>query len=251
MALTLEAPASFSFPATRWAFKCDVLWGGYRGYAAGFSLETGEKVAEVATDSNQNYTELTPDGTHLIVAARYIHKILKIDARSGTPGFGPVVSEVPHYEGSQPCDMTMLADGSYCFTPDRTGNTASVFRIDPFGVVATLPLESMTDEPLEPFMATVSPRGDYLFVENAQGDSSESIIDISNPAQPFEVKRLTQADGLGLGALTDEFTPDGRYCVIICRGSNELTVVDVERLEVRGSVPMPEGANSIAGTFTP
>ena len=250
VALTLEAPASFSFPATRWAYKRDVLWGGYNGFAAGFSLETGEKVAEVATEANQNYTELTPDGAHLIVAARSNHRILKIDARRGA-GFGTIVGMIQHYEGSQPCDMTMLADGSLCFTPDREGDTVSVFRIDPFELVATLPVESMTAEPLEPFMATVSPRGDYLFVENAQGDGSESIIDISNPAQPVEVKRLTQADGLGLGAITDEFTPDGRYCVIICRGSNELTVVDVDRLEVRGSVPLPEGSNPVAGTFMP
>jgi DNA-binding beta-propeller fold protein YncE len=147
--------------------------------------------------------------------------------------------------------MTMLQDGSYCFTPDRGGDTVSVLAVGPFAHVASVPLERLGDEPLEPYMATVSPRGDFLFVENARGDGSESILDVRDPTQPTEVARLTQADGLGLGAITSDFTPDGQFNCIICRDSSDLTVVNVDQLAVVGRVAFPEGSNPIAGTFTP
>ena len=147
--------------------------------------------------------------------------------------------------------MTMLADGSYAFTPDRGGDTVSVFSLDPFELVVTAPLERLGEEPLQPFMATVSPRGDMLFVENAR-DNSVSAIDVRDPARPVEVRRFLVADGLlAEGAITDEFSPDGRYNCIICRGASALTVVDVDRLEIIGQVPFPEGSNPLAGTFTP
>lgn len=251
VALTMEAPGgSFAFPATRWNYARDVLWGGQRNRIAGFSLETGEEVAALETGSRQNYTELTPGGD-LLVAARFTDKILKVDTAPDTPGLARVIGEFQHYEGAQPCDVTLLADGSYCFTPDRTGGTVSVFRVDPFEHVTSLQLEQLGDDPLEPYMATVSPRGDYLFVENARGDGSESIIDVSEPERPVEVRRLTQDDGLSVTPLTNEFTPDGAYCVIICRERSELTVVDTASLAVHATVSLPEGSNPIAGTFTP
>jgi hypothetical protein len=249
--LTLPAPAAFSFPATRWAFKRDVIWGGTGTTVAGYSLDGGDAVASIETGSKQNYTELTPDGRYVVNAARYADKVMLIDAAAGTPDLGRVIGEVALYEGAQPCDMTMLADGSYAFTPDRGGETISVFSLDPFELVVTAPLERLGEEPLQPFMATVSPRGDMLFVENAR-DRSVSAIDVRDPAHPVEARRFLVADGLlAEGAITDEFTPDGRYNCIICRNASALTVVDIDRLEIIGQVPFPEGSNPIAGTFTP
>jgi len=54
--VTLTAPGAFSFPATRWAVRRDIMWGGYQEKIAGFSLATGEQVAAVETKSSQNYT---------------------------------------------------------------------------------------------------------------------------------------------------------------------------------------------------
>jgi len=54
--VTLSAPGAFSFPATRWAFSRDIVWGGYQEKIAGFSLATGAQIAAVETKSNQNYT---------------------------------------------------------------------------------------------------------------------------------------------------------------------------------------------------
>ena len=249
--VTLPAPGAFAFPATRWAYARDIVWGAYGERVVGISLTTGEEVAGIETASRQNYTEVTPDGRFVIAAARYQHKVLRIDAAADTPDLGRVDGEVALYDGAQPCDMTILADGSMCFTPDRGGETVSVFGIDPFRHVVTVPLERMGEESLEPYMATVSPRADLLFVENARGTGSESIMDVRNPERPVEIRRLTQADGLGVNPLTSEFTPDGRYNLIICRNSSELTIVDCDSIEVVGSVAFPDESNPIAGTFTP
>ncbi len=206
---TLSASASFAFLATRWASARDIIWGGVPQKIAGISLATGAEVAAVAIESRQNYTELTPDGRHL------------------------------------------LADGSYAFTPDRLGETVSVFSVDPLAKVATLAIERRGEEPLEPFMATVSPRGDYLLVENARGAGSESIIDVRDPNSPREAVRFAQDDGLGTNPLTSEITPDGRFGLVICRGSSDVTVIDLDALAIQGRVALPENANPIAATFTP
>lgn len=248
---TLSASASFAFPATRWASARDIIWGGVPQKIAGISLATGAEVVTIENTSRQNYTELTPDGKYVISAARYEDKIYKIDARSDVADSARVVEVADHYPDSNPCDMTILADGSYAFTPDRLGETVSVFSVNPLAKVATLPLERRGEEPLEPFMATVSPRGDYLLVENARGMGSESIVDVRDPMQPREVARFDQAAGLGANPVTSEITPDGRFGVVICRGSSELAVIDLDSLSIRGRVALPEGSNPIAGTFTP
>jgi DNA-binding beta-propeller fold protein YncE len=249
--LTVSAAASFSLPATRWAYARDIIWGGTGQKISGISLATGAEVAAVETASKQNYTELTPDGRFVLSAARFEDKLYKVDARPDVANSERVVEVAEHYKGSNPCDMTILADGSYAFTPDRLGETVSVFRVNPLTKVATVPLERLGEAPLEPYMATVSPRGDYLLVENARKPGSESILDVRDPEHPAEVLRLNQADGLGDTPITSEITPDGRFGVVICRGSSELTVIDLDALAVHGRVALPEKSNPITGAFTP
>ena len=248
---TLSAPGSLTFPAARWDYTRDIIWGGTREKVVGYSLTTGEEVATVATESSQNYTELTPDGRFLINAARFTDKLHKIDARPDIPNMSRIVEIVDHYDGSNPCDMTMLADGKYAFTPDRLGGTVSVFSIDPFERVVSLPLEQLGDDPLEPFMATVSPRGDILLVENARGDGSESVIDVSNPLAPMEIARFAQSDGLGVNPLTSEISPDGRWGVVMCRRANALSIIDMDQVAITGSVALEDESAPLGGTFIP
>ena len=249
--VTLPAPGAMAFPATRWAFGRDIVWGGYLDKLAGFSLATGGQAAAIETRSSQNPSEITPDGRFVLAAARAANRILKVGAEPEGPGFGRVIESVDHYAGASPGDLTMLADGSYCFTPDRGGDTVSVFQVNPLRKLVTLPLERRGDRPLEPAMATVSPRGEYLFVETARGSGGVLVIDVSNPLRPVEVRRFDQTDGLGMNPATDEFTPDGRFNLIINRASADLTIVDVDRLEIRGRVVLPEGSAPVTGTFAP
>lgn len=252
---TLPLPVSFAFPATRWNFERDVIWTGLSDLVSAYRLSTGEQIAEIVTDSSQNYTELTPDGRFLIVAARFMDRFLKISADPEADDFGTVVAAAEHYAGSSPCDLTIGSDGIYAYAPDRGGDTMTVLRIDPFEIVSVIPMETFSDAALEPFMGTVSPANDYLFIENANVDGgpdagSESVFDLGDPVQPVEVARLSQADGLGVGPITSEFTPDGRYGIVICRNSSSLSVVDMASLQVAHTVTFPEGSAPLTGSFT-
>jgi DNA-binding beta-propeller fold protein YncE len=252
---TLPLAGSYSFPATRWDFERDLIWAGLGGKAVqAWRLSTGDEVLDLVTGSEQNYTELTPDGRHLVVAARFVDRYLKIGADPDSGDFGKVVAELDTYQGASPCDMTITADGAYAYAPDRGGDTVTAVRLDSFERASVTPVESLDGAPVEPYMATVSPTGNVLFVENAivEGGSvhgSESIFDISDPANPVEMARLSPEDGLGIGPITSEITLDGRHGLVICRNSSELSVVDTGSLEVVARVAFPEGSNPLTGTF--
>lgn len=252
---TLPLAGSYSFPATRWDFERDLIWaGGPNDAVHAWRLSTGESVLEIPTGSGQNYTELTPDGRYLIVAARFVDKYLQVSADPEADDFGQVVAEFDTYPGASPCDMTVTADGAYAYAPDRGGDTVTTVRVEPFERASVTPVESFDGAPLEPYMSTVSPTGNVLLVENAivEGGSqsgSESIFDLSDPANPVEVARLSPEEGLGIGPITSEVTLDGRFGLVICRNSSELSVVDTSSYEVVAAVSFPEGSNPLTGTF--
>ena len=255
---TLPLEGAYSFPATRWDFVRDLIWTGLpagpNSAVNAFRLSTGEQVLEIPTSSDQNYTELTPDGLYLVVAARFADRYLKISADPEAEDFGEVVAELETYAGASPCDLTITADGQFAYAPDRGGDTLTTIRLEPFEIASTVPMEKFSDAPLEPYMGTVSPAGNILFIENAPVEGgpdagSESIFDLTDPANPVEIARLSQAEGLGRGPITSEFTLDGRYGLVICRDSSELSVVDTQNPEVVAQVPFPEGSNPLTGTF--
>lgn len=252
---TLPLAGSFALPATRWDFERDLIWTGSGESVVAHGLSTGEQVAEIPTGSSQNYTEITPDGRWVIDAARFEDEYLKIGADPGRDDFGQVVARFSTYEGASPCDMTMTSDGRYAYAPDRGGDTVSVVRTDPFERVAVIPMERFDDAPLEPYMATVSPTDNVLLVENAivEGGSqtgSESIFDLANPESPLEIARLSTEDRLGIGPITSEITADGRWGLVICRDSSELSILDLGALSVAETIGFPEGSNPLTGTFS-
>ena len=252
---TVPLAGSYTLPATRWDFARDLIWASRNASVVAYRLSTGEQVAEVPTGSRQNYTEITPDGRWVLNAARFSDSFQKIGADPDQADFGRVVAEVSTYEGARPCDMTILADGRYAYAPDRGGDTLSVLSVDPFERIAMVPVEAQGDAPLEPYMATVSPAGDVLLVENAivRGGSdtgSESIFDVTDAERPEEVARLTPDAGLGVGPLTSEITEDGRWGIVICRDSSELSILDLPNRSFARSVPFPEGSNPLTGTFS-
>ncbi len=214
-------------------------------------LRQGTVVKKVETGSSQNYTETTPDGRYAIVAARFADEFLKIDVDRNSPAFGEVVARAKHLEGAQPCDMTLSPDGKFAYAPDRGTDTFSVLDLERFEVIATVPVPPLVAEPpIEPFMATASPDGKLVFVENIEGQGTVSVFDVSEPEKPREIERFTQEQGLGLRPLTDEFTYDGKLNFVINRGSSDLTVVDVENLEIIGSIPLVEGGNPVTGDLS-
>jgi len=254
---TVPLAGAFSFPATRWDPERDLIWSGFSesGAVDAFRLSSGRRVAHVSTGSRQNYTELTPDGAALLVAVRDHDRLLRVDADPGSPGFGTVQASLELPPGSQPCDVTVRSTGDFAYLPDRGRDTVTTVDIGAFRVASQVGVERTSGRgPLEPYMATVSPTGNVLFVENAvvpggSATGSESIFDVSDPTRPREVARLSVSDGLGHMPLTSEITPDGRYGMVICRASDEVSVVDTQALEVVAKVPFPSGSQPVAGTF--
>ncbi len=254
---TLPLAGAFSFPATRWDPERDLIWSGFAdgGFVDAFRLSSGRRVAHVATGSSQNYTELTPDGAALLVAARSRDRLLRVDADPASATFGEVLGQLDLPQGSQPCDVTVRSAGDYAYVPDRGRDTLTTVDVDALRVASRLQLEPEKGSgALQPYMATVSPTGNVLFVENAvvaggSSTGSESIFDLADPAHPREVARLSTSDGLGRMPLTSEITPDGRYGMVICRESDEVSVIDTRALKVVATVPLPSGSHPVSGTF--
>jgi DNA-binding beta-propeller fold protein YncE len=65
-------------------------------------------------------------------------------------------------------------------------------------------------------------------------------------ADRVEVDGTVKIDGDASGS---EFTADGRYGIVICRDSSELSIIDLEQLAVVKSVSFPEGSNPLTGTL--
>lgn len=255
---TLPLAGAFSFPATRWAFERDLIWSGLpagpNDAVRAFRLATGEEVVTFPTGSSQNYTEISRDGRYVLVAARFEDTFYQLGADPDRSDFGAEVARLATYEGASPCDVTIHPDGVFAYVPDRGGDTLSVLRLDPLERVQSVQVANTLDAPLEPYMATVSPTGRHLLVENAvvRGGSqsgSESIFDLSDPADPVEVARLGPEQGMGLGPLTSEITPDGRWGLVVCRDSSSVAVIDMRLQRVETTVELPEGSNPLTGTF--
>jgi len=254
---TLPFAGAFSFPATRWDNARDLIWSGFAdsGEVSAFRLSSGERVARVPTGSKQNYTEITPDGSAVVAAARSRSRYLKISADPTAADFGSVLATLDDEHAAEPCDVTIDARGRFAYAPDRGNGTLVVIDLAAFEVAARMKVApGSVAEPVRPYMATASPSGNALFVENAalpgsSGTGSESVYDLSDPVHPREEARLTAADGLGRTPLTSEVTPDGRYGMVICRDSSEVSVVDTRKLAVVASAAFPEGSNPVAATF--
>lgn len=254
---TVPLAGAYSFPATRWHNVRDLIWSGFAeaGAVSAYRLSSGRRVAHVPTGSSQNYTEVTPDGSAVVAAARFGSRYLKIAADPRSAEFGTVLASLDDHHGAQPCDVTIEAGGRFAYAPDRGNDTLVVLELGPFRVRSRVPVRPRGGAgAVQPYMATVSPSGNVLFVENAEvagaaSPGSESVFDLSDPTSPREVARLSAADGLGRRPLTSEVTPDGRYGMVVCRDSSEVSVVDVAALKVVTSVAFPKGSRPVAATF--
>jgi YVTN family beta-propeller protein len=211
----------------------------------------------VETGSGANWQEQTPDGGHLVVSAREpAHRQFKLDADPDSETFGEVLAELDRSgeggrgdnNGPGPCDVTIHPDGEYAYVPDLFGDTLTVIDIESFSIENQVAVDPSDGAPTEPWMGTASWDGSTLLVENNGGDGgSESIWDVSDPANPVERVRLGQDDGLGRGPLTSEIGPDSAVGYVFTRASEDVTVVDLEDGEVAARLDL--GGRAFTGTW--
>lgn len=265
--------ATASFPSNQYTpdlvtDENGVLWLNVEGGVLGVNARSLETVTEIETGFGPNYPIVTAGGEHLLIAAGGTtsmdadpdevedHLVLRVDADPDSDSFGEVTGEIARgYAG--PCDMTSGPDGEYVFVTDIADDVLAVFRTDPFEVAAEVEVEQGIGENPLPFMCTASFDGEFLTVENGEGElgpdaerlGSESVWDISDPENPEELVRLTEDDGLGDGPVTSEIAPDGEAAYVFTPGSEDVTVIDLGALEVSHRIDV--GGAALAGSWGP
>lgn len=272
---TYHVDTTASFPANQYGTGADsdydLLWlnvdGGVRAIDAG----TGEELASVETGFGPNYPNLSPDESHLIVAAGGTttiepdpenpddHRIVRVDADPDSEEFGEITGEIrPGYTG--PCDVTFEPDGEYVYVADIAGETLRVVGVDPFETVAEIDVgEPAGEGNVLPFMCTASFGGDLLLVENGEGtlgsnpevprEGSESIWDLSTPEEPEELARITREDGLPAMTITSEIDPDSEAGYLFTPDADSVTVIDLEAREVERELDV--GGTALSGAWGP
>jgi len=262
---TRSVGVATSFPSNQFTPELtraadDPLWvnagDGVRALAAGTLAE----LARFDTGSGANWLEQTPEGDHLLVSAREpAHTQYRLDADPASASFGEVTGELDRTpeggrgdnEGPGPCDVTVHPNGAYAYVPDLFGDTLTVLDVEAFGVETQVDVEPANgDTPPEPWMGTAAWDGESLLVEHNEGGAgSESVWDVSDPADPVERVRLRPDDGMGEGPLTSEVGPDSAFGYVFTPGTNDVTVVDVETGAVDSRIDL--GGGAFAGTWDP
>lgn len=271
---TMFLGTTASFPANQYTTGAesnyDVAWLNVSGGVRGFDQVTLEEVAYIETGYGPNYPNVTPDGQHLLIASGGTtgmdpdpddpedHAIFRVDADPDSDTFGEVTGtiETP-YVG--PCDMTLGPDGEYAYVVDVADETLRVVRVDPFENAALVDVgEPVTEGDVLPFMCTATFDGQYLLVENGEGDlgpepeiereGSESVWDISDPENPEEVERITRDDGLPSAPITSEIDPDSEAAYLFTPGAG-VTVLDLESYSIDDTLDI--GGTAIAGAWGP
>lgn len=252
---TVHIGATSSYPANQYATvegDAETLWINVEGGVRGFDPNSLDEQVSLDTGSDANWQEITPDGESLIVSAREpTHAQYRIDADPDSSTFGEVTGEIERGEAG-PCDVSVGPDGAYAYVPDLWADTLTVLDVNSFEIAAQVEIDPVLDgvTDVNSYMGTAAWSGDWLAVENAEGDhGTESIWDISEPASPEEIHRFTEADGLGAGALTSEIGPDSETLYVFTRDSNDVTVIDVPELEVVDRIDV--GGSVLVGSWDP
>lgn len=263
-----------SFPANQYTTDADssydIAWLNVSGGVRGFDQNSMEERAFVETGYGPNYPNVTPDGEHLVIASGGTtnlepdpddppnHEVSRVDADPESDSFGEVTGRIETgYVG--PCDMTLGPNGEYAFVVDVNGETLRVVRIDPFENAALVDVgESVTDGDVLPFMCTASFDGEFLLVENGEGEigpdpeiervGSESVWDISDPEDPEELARITREDGLPSAPITSEVAPDSEAAYLFTPGAG-VTVVEMDSFEITDTLDI--GGTAISGAWGP
>jgi DNA-binding beta-propeller fold protein YncE len=217
-------------------------------------------------DRGSNFAGVTPNGKTLWNAAREVDEIQEIDADPNSPTFGQILTRIDVPDSimastptsalgaMRPCDMSITPDGKFLFEPDLGGETVTAVDIRNRQVASQLLLEpafpAATNPRVRPFMLTTN--GKIALVENLEG--TYAVIDVTDPYNMYEIKRLKQADGVGVAPQTSEFTPDGKYAFLIANGSPSVpgvvSVLDLATLTINKQIAMPTGCRPHAGDFS-
>lgn len=219
-------------------------------------------------NAGSNFVGTTPTGKTLWNAAREVDEIQEIDADPNSPTFGQILTRLdvpisleavnpnpnPAQGVMRPCDMSITPDGKFLFEPDLGGETVTAVDIRSRQIIDQLVLApafpNAQNPRVRPFMLTTN--GTIALVENLEG--TYAVIDVTDPYNMYEIKRLTEADGVGVAPQTSEFTSDGKYAYLIANGSPSVpgvvSVLDLRTLTIPKQIELPQGCRPHAGDFS-
>ncbi len=273
-----------SWPANQYKGNPDWWWSGLSGEIIGIHARDG--LDPLQDDANKvrvntytydgvppglptkgaNFVGVTPKGKTVWNAAREIDEIQEIDTDPRSATFGQILThiDVPlsGLEGPgsdtrgkmRPCDMSITPNGKYLWEPDIGGETVTGVGIHAKKVISQLVIPRVNpDERVIPFMLTTNNK--YAVIQNFEAPfGTVDVLDVSDPENPRHIKKLTQADGLGLNPQTGEFTPHDKYHYIINNGSPEVPgdvdVLDLETLQLVKKIALPGNCHPHAGDHT-
>jgi YVTN family beta-propeller protein len=258
-----------SWPSNQWNQK-------YIGFNTKKGVDivsiTGKVIAKLDLKSAKNWQDFTPDGKLMVTASRDVDISYFIDMDESSETFGQVIAQVQWPEKFGICDMTISPDGKYAYIPGIFSDKFGVLDIQNRKILKIIDIPRINkDTAVKPFMTTVTWDGKYVFMENAEGKGkgTESVIDVSDPANPKEVVRFVPKESLdaakaalepkgivvkemlGLEPQSDEITLDNKYAFVIMRASKSVAVVDIEKLEMIKEIPLTPGGKPRTGDLSP
>ncbi len=256
---TLDVDLTSSFPSNQFAPRLtdapeQSLWLNVDRGVRALEVGTLAEVASVETGSGANWQERSPDGARVVVSAREpAHRQVLIDADIASETFGEELESIDRPgdgDGAGPCDVTFHPDGEYAYVPDLFADTLTVIDVDSFEIESQTAVESAGDGPSRPWMGTASWDGQYLLVEHDEGETgTESVWDVSDPAEPRELARLGADEGLGENPLTSEIGPDSETGYVLTPDTGDVTVIDLGAREVTDRIDL--GGSAFVGTWDP
>jgi len=274
------------WPANQYQGNTNWWWVGVpTGSIRGFKAEADEPLSDLAEPENQmdintytytgvtpglptageSFAGITPNGMQLWNAAREIDEIQEIDSDPHSPTFGQIITHIKvplsakagagdaTHGKMRPCDMSISPDGKFLFEPDLGGETVTAVNIQTRKVVDQLQLQPLVaGDTVRPFMLTTN--GKIAMVETLEGAGQYIVLDVSDPEHMKQIKNISQADGLGVRPITNEFSPDGKYVYSITNGSPsvppQISVIDLSDLQVVNNIALAADCKPFAGDFS-
>lgn len=191
------------------------------------------------------WTAMLPSGQTGLAVARATGQISWIDMNPASREFGVVTKNVSVPGKVGLCDISLSPTGTYAYIPDLYKSKLQVVNTQT-GATAYLGPSPLKKS----FMGTVSWNGKIWAVESSAGHGGVEYMSLANPTRPTLIKTLTPANGLGLGAHTDEFSPNSQYDFVLDRTSSQVSVVSMKTFQVVHTINLPLHGLPRVGAFS-
>ena len=172
---------------------------------------------------------LLPDRKTAAINVAGDNVIAVIDVASGQ-----IIRKVP--TGKFPCDLHFTPDGRFGYTPERDGDTVSMFDTRTWELVKTVNFAAGS----QPFMLRVSHDGKEVWVQTGKADTNV----VLNAEDLSTLATLPT----GKGPVTNSWTPDGRYSVVTNSGDTFASVFDATTYKEVARLAVGQGGANVGFT---